>query len=329
MGGKAPEDEEAPPRKETPQAAQDDAGEPVEEQVEKPAAEELEEIPTEPSEPVEAEEDEVEFEAEDGKPGRAKLSEIVEGYLRSLKPAATFDDKAIRAQIKAELDRDHAAKSREITEAQAKWLEKAELWSKWNGEPRPPNPDMLDPNHQSYDPDRYHRARAMYERSLASWNQVQGDIKKVRDDAGRDQAASVERFKTEERAKLARAWPELFAPETSVKTMADLMATAKEYDIEPEELGNMLDHRAFRVLRDAAAYRAMKSAKGAEGVKKKAKPKLVKAAARTADAGSKGGKMSSETREYLDARKRVAKTGKINTPSEALAFFGDAFSTKK
>lgn len=113
------------------------------------------------------------------------------------------------------------------------------------------------------------------------------------------------------RDKVVEFWPELKDQAENQRVRAEL----KEfYGITEERLAGITDADAFRVMKDALAFRRGEAKKPKALKAVTAKPKLVPAKARQAQTTAKAQKAA-------DARRRLATSGSLDDAADALGDF--------
>jgi hypothetical protein len=123
--------------------------------------------------------------------------------------------------------------------------------------PQPPSADMI----QS-DPMGYLEARAQYETDIARYQQTQAGLEQVRQQqAALEGRAHIANLQSQQQ-ELVRAIPAFADKATAAKLKQELISMGSEvYGYAPEELRAVADHRAIRVLHDAAQYRRLMAGK--------------------------------------------------------------------
>lgn len=161
------------------------------------------------------------------------------------------------------------------------------------------------------DPLAYMEAKAEYDERMAELNQLFqfSEAEKQRMDA--DNQKAVKDLKAKEQAKLLEYLPELGVEKSREAFRSEMNAVGAEYGFSAEELGNVLDHRIYRVLKDVIAFQKLKKAapKAKETVQNK--PPLIKG-------GKRMDPKAKETRERQVADERLRKTGSVQAGIEAL-----------
>ena len=99
--------------------------------------------------------------------------------------------------------------------------------------------------------------------------------------------------------------PELADPKTATRIKETMLRLGQEvYGYTADEIGQVMDHRALRVMRDAVKYHELISGK------QLAKKTKVVQKSRPVKGGSK--KSDSNVRAVADRKNRLRKTGSIN-----------------
>lgn len=86
---------------------------------------------------------------------------------------------------------------------------------------------------------------------------VAAEQERIKAEQAREQAEARDRLLTEESEKLLRAIPEWSDPKVRDAESPKLIETGKAYGFEPDEIGEVVDHRAIAILRDAMRYREL------------------------------------------------------------------------
>lgn len=124
---------------------------------------------------------------------------------------------------------------------------------------QPPQP----PSRQLFqaDPIGYMEAKIQYDEQAQAFHQQQQQIQQVTQHQTYAERAALEAHIEREADALRAAVPEL-ADKKQAPVIRELLTTAgSEYGYSAEELGQVSDHRALRVLLDAAKYRQLQAGK--------------------------------------------------------------------
>lgn len=144
---------------------------------------------------------------------------------------------------------------------------------------------------------------------VAQLQDITGRKAQLTEQEARQQAANHQRAVAETEQKLLEAIPEWKDGAVAKRGLDEIWAYAGSHGFTPQEILADPDHRALLILRDAAAYQAIKTKRPA--VEKKV------AAVKTAAPGASRSLPSKET-EALRARQRLAKS---NSVDDAVALF--------
>lgn len=226
--------------------------------------------------PAEDDED-LEFELPPEKEGeqakRLKLSQLYEGYEKASKYETELEQ--LRTQAKT-VPAEYQTQLQETMATRSKYLEGLSVIERMVN-PQAPSLDMLNPSHQSYDPDGYYAGMQKFERDKQVLAAIRNDQAKLTKQQEAERETLTKAHVAREMEALHRAWPESKNPETLKKVAETLV---KDYGFTNTEIEAIGDHRQLLVIRDALELRALK-AKSADAAKVvRAKPKLVKGAAR-------------------------------------------------
>ncbi len=161
--------------------------------------------------------------------------------------------------------------------------------------PKPPTRDLYDA-----DPQEFYRQRVYYENYVAHAQKVEATIKQAETGmtgvSSETDKVAVER----EMTRLARYIPEFGKPETREAKKAEILAPLeKKYGLTKEDVADIANHKAWRILSDLAGY--MNAEKKAPEVRKAVQekaPKLVNGRV-SASRDPSNGRYVSEARKVL------------------------------
>lgn len=151
------------------------------------------------------------------------------------------------------------------------------------------------------DPQAYAVARADWQAIKEQQEAIAAERQAAMEKVQRDQADALQKHLDAERGKLMAAIPEWSDAEVAKKDRAALVETAHGLGFTDEEIGQVLDHRVFLLLRKAAAYDRLQAEKPAVAQK----IQQVKAATPGAAGSAKRGRPT----EVERARSRFRQTG--------------------
>jgi hypothetical protein len=169
----------------------------------------------------------------------------------------------------------------------------------------PQEPIAPSKEHFDSDPIGYMEAKMQYDEAKTAYDGQIGQLQQVVQQQGQAQQYAQRVYLEREMETLKALVPEFAEPETAAKARDRLVTMGQEfYGYDMNEIGQVMDHRAIRVLNDAIKYQELISGKNKAVTN--AKPK----AKRTVRAGAK------KTRSNKDAerqtRQKLKKSGSID-----------------
>ena len=274
----------------------------VTEEVEAEAEEDEAESEGEETEEVEAD-DEPEPDPEpakytlrvDGEEVEVTLDELRAGYSRQADYTRKTQEiaqqrKAIEAELKA---------AREAREAYAKRVEEVAALLPQEQEPTPEQWQRL----YETDPVEWVRQRELAREKKEKRASLVQEQQQLMQQRQQEQAKQFQELVAENQRKLIEAMPEWTDPETAKREREGLRSTLREYGFGDEEIGQIYDHRAVLVARDAWKYRQMMSKKSSIAP---AKPKT-----KTASPGAASTPAEQAQSSTKKLRERLQQTGKV------------------
>lgn len=287
--------------------------EPVEPKAEEPKVEAKAE-PDAKQEPVdETEDDEIEMpgETEDQAPVRVKLKEVVEGWqkAKTLEAELAKQRETIAQPLPHEVEQHVVALQKERGQV----VEAMKQWQNLN-QPRQPNLDLTNPASPNYNPELFHSQVQNYQRQLAQHAEVTERIKAAEAQTKTEQEAIRASKIAREQAEVRKIWPEVLSDDKT--RMEARKALFDHYGVDDALLDSdlTLDHRFYKMAKDALAFRALQG-KQVEAVKAvKAKPKLISGQARQTPSNPARAKQT-------EAFSRLSQSGSIEDAADALEGF--------
>lgn len=161
--------------------------------------------------------------------------------------------------------------------------------------PKAPDPSMIDT-----DPIGYMAEKARYDQQMAQYQQQQAQYSQMQGQQTEAQKRAQQAYLQEQMRMLSEAIPEIADPKRSDAVKKGIVETGQSYGYSPEEIAQIVDHRAVKVLHDAMKYRQLQEGKPV--AKASARP-VIKPKATTAP--NKADKARKEAKE------RLRKTGSI------------------
>jgi hypothetical protein len=139
--------------------------------------------------------------------------------------------------------------------------------------PSPPTKELFD-----QDPIGYMEQKMAYDEAKAKYDEQNTQMQQVMQQQSEAQARAMQAYVQQEMQALKAVIPEFGDASKATKIRENLVRGGNEYyGYTPEEIGNVMDHRAVMVLKDAVAYRNLmagkdKAAKKVAGAKPVVKP---------------------------------------------------------
>jgi hypothetical protein len=115
------------------------------------------------------------------------------------------------------------------------------------------------------DPDSYPQRWADWQRRERRREQLAQERERVGEQEQEESAKQMQAHLVREQQKLHEFLPDLADRTKGPAIKADLLAAGEEYGYTPEEVESVVDHRAIRLLHDAAQYRKLLARKAALG----------------------------------------------------------------
>jgi hypothetical protein len=243
-------------------------------------------------------------EKDGAEPQRFKVSEVYEGYQKSKTLEAEIADLKTKS---ATLTPDAEKATEDLITQMGHYRQAVEQFAAMQ---RGVEPDaaLVDPSSDKYNPDLYAQQVQQAQSVKAASEAARGELERVtKAEKEQNERLQVARFQREQ-AKLKEFWPELMGDE---KVQAEVVAEAsKTYGITKEDFAQITDSRHFKVLKDALAFRKQQAATQAAVKVVRAKPKLVKGAARSNT--NKGAK-------HAEAAARLQTSGSLDDAADAIS----------
>jgi len=171
------------------------------------------------------------------------------------------------------------------------------------GMPTPPK----EPSREQFDSDPigYMEAKLAYDEQVAEYNQKVSQLQQVAAQQTQAEEQAKRAYMQREVETLQAVEADFASTETAKVRVEKMTSLGKEvYGFTPEEISQVMDHRALRVLNDAVKYRELMASKG--DAIEKAKPKNRK----PIKAGAK--KVGAKSNAERTARQKLKKSGRID-----------------
>ena len=174
-------------------------------------------------------------------------------------------------------------------------------------QPIEPDQNLINPGSPHYDPETYFQQQQYATQQREHLKAVQAQREAAEQEVNqRESAVAQARFQREQQ-KLMEMWPEI-KEEAAANAVRD--DASRYYGLDNQTLDSVHDSRFYAVLKDALAYRKQQSTEKKAVRKVKAKPKLVKGAARNTE--------SPQRRSNREAMERLSQSGSRDDAIAAL-----------
>lgn len=242
----------------------------------------------------------------DGEEAEVTLKELQSGYSRT-------QDYTRKTQAAAEERRQLEEKEEQVLQQQLEW---GNALSQLNTRLQAGLSGRTEEDWQRLrqeDEVAYYEERDKERQTQERMQAIQQEQQRVQQEYQQRQQKQMERTVREEKEKLMAALPDWQDEEVARKDYTQMTKYSQEVGFTEQELGNMVDHRAIRVLRDAAKYRALQEKKADPANKAKVKKKQAKSL--------KAGTPSNEAPSKAKARKSKQRLAKTKTVKAAVPYF--------
>lgn len=238
--------------------------------------------------------------AEEGKePERVPLKEAVEAVQKVRQMNEDIASAVIRAQDEEYAKQGKVTQELEATFKTVRNQAQIALKAMHAYAPQEPNPIMLDRNSGYYDPEAYHTAKIHYDDFVAHYQKVAATLKQAESGLTAVNGQQDSELVRRETERTARYIPEFKDEKTRAAKIDEIAAVlSKEYGIGKEDLADIVDHKAWRLLNDLAQMKAQK-VKAPEVRKhiQETKPKIVNG--RLPDRDKSSGRFIGDARKEL------------------------------
>ena len=172
--------------------------------------------------------------------------------------------------------------------------------------PKPPSRDFFNQDYIGY-----MEAKLKYDDDLAEWQGKTQELQAVSVRQQQMQQQALAYTLQQEMSKLQQAIPEFADREKGPQLRSAILEAGTEYGFAPEELSEVADSRAVRVLHDAMKYRQLMAARGDVQKKvDKARPMVKPGAKQSANAG--------KAKQRKQAEGRMRATGSVDDVAKFL-----------
>ena len=176
--------------------------------------------------------------------------------------------------------------------------------------PQPPDDSLL----QS-DPIGYLEARVKYDKDVAAHQQAVTAMQELQTRNAQAEERARMAYLADQHRQLAQVIPAFAKPETAEKVKQELITTGMEtYGYSAEELRGITDHRALRVLHDAAQFRRLMAGKQADKAPTPQKAQQTP----TLKPGVKQSPTQGKAKRAEQARSQMKRTGSVDDVAQFL-----------
>lgn len=235
---------------------------------------------------------------EGGEPKRIPATEVFEGYQKAQELAAELEEVRRTAPPPQEFDR----QIYETVQVRGRLMQELQAYAQLL-QPQQPNPEMI-----RTDPDGYYQQIQIAQQMGQQLQAVRAQFGQLQADQSREQEALSQARFARERGKLHDVWPEVLSNPQKASQVRD--AAQRLYGIDNQTFATTIDARFYAVLKDALAYRDGIKAQQTAVKVVRAKPKLVRASARSGETGKQMAVNS--------AMQRVARSGSLEDAADVI-----------
>ena len=214
---------------------------------------------------------------EGGTPERIPVTEATEAVQKLRQMNGDIATAVIKAEEEAYQKHDQITQALTSTFDQVAKQAKAALQLMHAYAPPPPDPVLLDENSGYYDPAYYHKAKIQYDSFVAHFNKVTATLAQAENGKRAVDGQQGTEYERRELDRTSRFIPEFKDEKTRTARKSEILGTlGPTYGVTQQELDEIVDHKAWRMMNDLAKLKAAE--KKAPEVKKhlqETKPKIV------------------------------------------------------
>lgn len=170
--------------------------------------------------------------------------------------------------------------------------------------PQPP-----DPSKAQKDPIGYIQELSEYQAKAAEYQHQQQQLEAFERQTQAEQQKQLAALREAEARKLIEAIPDLADPNKGERVRASLLRAASDYGYSSDEIGQVMDSRALRVLHDAAKWRELQAGKAVVAQKVAAAKPVLKPTAKPANPAAN---------QVKSLKSRLKQTGSIDAAVDLL-----------
>lgn len=245
-------------------------------------------------------------EEEGGEPRRIPAAEVFEGYQRSLEMENRIEEMRRTSIPPEEYDR----QIDETVQTRNRLMQDLYAYSALL-QPQQPNIELLNQSSPNFNPDLYYQQVQMSQQMTQHLNAVRQQMTQQQQAAAYEQEALSKAKKAREQAKLRDVWPEILADPKVARDVRD--RAARLYGIDDTVFANTIDHRLYKLMKDALAYQDGKRAHetAVKVVRQKQVPKLVRSSART-------GAGAAKAQQIQTSMNRLSRSGSLDDAADVI-----------
>ena len=248
---------------------------------------------------VEDEADEADEDQEEASPRERLITVKVDGKEQQVTEQELKNDFSGRASL--ETRHKELKAQEELTQRQAAVI--MQMYEQAQTQGFKPEPQMPDIQLRETDPIAYMEAKDNYDRQLMEYQQQQTNMAALQQHQQKLFEAQKKEHQEAEMAKLMEVVPAFADPEKRKAAGAAILETAKEFGYSQEDLNQIVDHRAVRMLHELSELKALKDkGEAAKVEQERAKPVTKKRAKARTD-----GKLKREQ----EMRRQAVKTQSV------------------
>jgi len=247
------------------------------------------------------------------------VAELRKGSLRladyTRKQMALAEEKKATEALKSEW----GGKEQQVKSIAAQLQQERELITKvaQHYVPKPPDPDLVNPNSDKYDPLAYQTLQVAYNSQMQDLSRLMSIDKASKEKQQKEEEAKATERRANEWKALTEKVPAFRDPKTGQPTEAyqgfwkDAVKAGAQYGLSPQDLQGITDHRYYLLLNDVVTLHRAKARKAEARQKGEGKPPVMPGSKRQ-NAGDQ------KQRDHRSAMERLKKTGSIRDAAAAL-----------
>jgi hypothetical protein len=242
-------------------------------------------------------------EKEGGEPVRIKADEVFTGYQRARELETELAE--LKQSAPPPVEYDHEIYK--TVQVRGRMLKELETYAHLL-QPQQPQMELLNQASHHFNPDLYYQQVQMAQQMTQQLQAVRQRMDELQDDQSAEQEALASAKFAREKSKLSQIWPEVLS--NPQKAHAVREAAARFYGIDNQTFATTHDARFYAILKDALAYRDGIKAQQTAAKVVRAKPRLVRASARSGE--------TAKQMAVTTAMQRVSRSGSLDDAADAI-----------